>query len=113
LDLFRADSRNANACNSRNERVGGRDVSRVTCTPHDPGGCCRKSASECQHLDGSVIFERAVGNDTVLDGISGSGSNCNSSKHLKDGAEYHGLSVRDGSRRDTGGPGIGYIICGL
>ncbi len=33
-----------------------------------------------------------------------------SAEQLKDGAEDHGPSVRDGSGRDTGGPGVGNIV---
>ena len=32
-------------------------------------------------------------------------------KHLEDGTEDHGLSVRDGSRRDRGSPGVCDIVC--
>ena len=85
----------------------------VSCTPHDPGRGGGERTSEGEHLDTGIALEGAVGDDTVLDGISSTGTDRNSSQHFENGTEDHGLSVGNGSRRDTGGPSIGDIVCGI
>jgi hypothetical protein len=103
-------SGDTNTSDSRNESVCRRDVSGMASAPHDPGGGRRESTSKSQHLNTSITLERRVGNDAVLDSIGSSGSDKDGSKHFEDGTEDHSLSVRDGSRRDTGGPGVGNIV---
>ena len=83
---------------------------RVLCTPHDPGGSSSKSTSESKHLDTGVALESRGGNDSVLDGVCGSRTNRDSTKHLEDGTEDHSLSVGDGPGGDGGGPRVGDII---
>jgi hypothetical protein len=85
-------------------------VCRVAGTPHDPGRGSGKSASEGEHLHTGVPLEGGVRDNAVLDGIRSSCTDSDGAEHLEDGAEDHGLSVRDGSRGDTGGPGVCDIV---
>lgn len=110
LYLISTNSSNTNTSDGRNERIGRRDVSGVFCAPHDPHGGTGESTGESQHLNAGVSLESRVWNDSVLDGIGRSRSDSDGSQHLKDGTEYHGLSVGDGPRRNTGGPGVGHIV---
>lgn len=85
-------------------------MSGMPSAPHNPGRSTSERTSECQHLDGGVTLERCTRNDTILDSFSSAGSDSDGSNHLEDGTEDHGLAIRDGSRRNTGSPGIGDII---
>jgi hypothetical protein len=93
-----------------NKRVGGRDVSRVPCAPHDPDGSTSQSAGECKHLDTSIATEGRVGNNAVLDGISGTSTDSDGTDHLEDGTENHSLTVGDRTGRDRGSPSVGNIV---
>lgn len=61
-------------------------------------------------MNTGVALEGRIGNDAVLDGICCSCSDSDGSEHLEDGAEDHGLPIADGSRGDTGRPGVGHIV---
>lgn len=78
--------------------------------PHNPGRGTSERTGECKHLDSSVTLERCTRNDTVLDGFGGASSDSDGSNHLKDSTEDHGLAIGDGSRGNTGGPGVGNIV---
>ncbi len=110
LDLARADGSDTDTRDGGDERVGGRDVGGVAGAPHDPDGGTGGRASEGQELDAGVLAEGVAGDDAVLDGGGGSGADGEGTRHLEDDTEDHGLSVADGPRRDTGGPGIGNIV---
>jgi len=85
-------------------------VSRMSCAPHDPDGGTSQSASEGKHLNTSIATESAVGNDTVLDGVGGTGTDSDGTDHLEDGTQDHGLAVGDGAGRDRGSPSVGNIV---
>lgn len=70
----------------------------MSSAPHHPGRGGSKSAGESEHLNTSITLEGRVGNDSVLDGISGTGTNSDGSEHLEDGAKDHGLAVCDRPR---------------
>ena len=110
LDFVCSSDGDTDTSNSGDERVGGRDVGRVLSAPHDPGrgGC--KSAGESQHLNADIAIEGVDGNDAVLDCVGGTSTNGDSSEEFEDGAENHGLPVGDRPGRDTGSPGVGYIV---
>jgi len=72
LDLGGTDGGNSDTGHGGNKGVGGRDVGRVSSTPHDPGGSTSEGTGECEHLDTGITSESRVGNDTVLDGIGSS-----------------------------------------
>jgi len=74
LNLRGTDGSDSDTGNGGNERVGGRDVGRVSSTPHDPGGCTSEGTGESEHLDSGVTSESRVGDNTVLDGIGSSSS---------------------------------------
>jgi hypothetical protein len=74
LNLGGTDGSDSDTGDGGNERVGGRDVGRVSSTPHDPGGSTSEGTGESEHLDTGVTSESRVGNDTVLDGIGSSGT---------------------------------------
>lgn len=80
LDVGSAGSGNTDTGDGRDEGVGGRDVGRVACAPHHPGGGTSEGASEGEHLDTGVVAEGAVGDDTVLDGVTVAGQLYPSSK---------------------------------
>ena len=88
-------------------------MGRVSGTPHDPGRGTGEGTGEGEHLNTGVAPERGDGDDTVLDGRGGSGTDEAGTEHLEDRTEDHGLSVRDGSGGDRGGPRVGNIVCGL
>lgn len=111
LDVAGANSSDTDTGDGRNERVGGRDVGRVTSAPHNPDRGTGRSASEGEELDSSVVSKGRVGDDTVLDRGGGSGSDSEGTGHFEDQAEDHGLAVGDGSGGNTGSPGVGDIIC--
>ncbi len=110
LDLGSTDSGDTDAGNSRDERVGRRDVGGVLGAPHDPRRRGSESAGESKHLDAGVVLEGRVGNNAVLDGIRGTGADGDGTDHLEDGTQNHGLSVGDRPGRDTGGPRVGDIV---
>ena len=72
LDLGGTDGGNSDTGNGGNERVGGRDVGRVSSTPHDPSGSSGESTGKGEHLYTGITSEGRVGDDTVLDGIGSS-----------------------------------------
>jgi hypothetical protein len=74
LNLGSSNGGNSDTGDGGNERVGGRDVGRVSSTPHDPGRGTGEGTSEGKHLDTGVTSESGVGNDTVLDSVGSSGS---------------------------------------
>lgn len=112
LNLGSASRCNSNTSNGRDERVGGRNVGRVTSAPHHPGGCSGKGTGEGKHLDTGIVAEGCVGDNAVFDGISGTGTDCDGAEELEDGTEDHSLAVGDGSRGNTGSPRIGNIVFG-
>ena len=109
--LLAVDCGNTNTCDGGNERVCRGDVGGVACTPHDPDSSTGRRASECEKLDTGVSVECGDGDDSVLDGGGSPGSDCEGSGDFKDQAEDHGLLVGDGAGGNTGGPGVGDIIC--
>jgi len=86
LDLRGAGNSDTNTSDSRDERVGRRDVGRVLGAPHDPGGGTGESASKGQHLDTSIVLEGVGGDDAVLDGFGSTGTNSDGADHFEDGA---------------------------
>lgn len=68
-------------------------MGRVPCAPHDPDGGTSQSAGESKHLNTGVTLESVVGDDSVLDGIGGTGTNSDGTNHLEDGTQDHGLAV--------------------
>ncbi len=64
-----ADGGDTDTGDGGDERVGGRDVSRVPRAPHDPGGGGGERAGEGEHLDAGVAAEGGGGDDAVLDGV--------------------------------------------
>lgn len=86
-------------------------MSGVASTPHDPGGSGGESTGEGEHLDAGITSESRDGDDTVLDGIGSTGTDSDGSEHLEDSTEDHGLAVADRSRRYTGSPRVGNIVC--
>ena len=111
LNLASADSGHADTRHGRDERVGGRDVGRVTGTPHHPRSGTGKGTGKGQHLDSGVPAKGAVGDDAVFDGIGGTGPDSDGAEHFKDGTEHHGLAIRDRAGRDRSGPCVGDIVC--
>jgi len=93
LDLSSSHSSNTDTSDGRDQRVSRRNVSGVLGAPHDPGGSTSERTSESKHLDTSVSLESRGGNDTVLDGLSSTGTDSNSSKHFEDSTEDHGLAI--------------------
>jgi hypothetical protein len=74
LNLGGTDSGNSNTGDRGDERVSGRDMGRVSSTPHDPGGGTSEGTGEGEHLDTGVTSESRVGDDTVFDGVGSSGT---------------------------------------
>lgn len=74
LDFGGTDGGNSDTGDGGNERVGGRDVGRVSSTPHDPGGSTSEGTGEGEHLDTGITSESRVGDNTVLDGVGSSGT---------------------------------------
>lgn len=110
FDILGSGSGNADTGHGRDERVGRRDVGRVSSTPHDPGGSTGERTGECEHLHTGVVSESAHGDDAVFDSRGGSGAYQCRSEDFENGTEHHGLSVRDGSRGDGRGPRVGDIV---
>jgi hypothetical protein len=111
LDFGSASDGNTYTSDRRDERVRGRDVSRVLGAPHDPEGCTSEGAGESQHLNAGVALESVGRNDAVLDGLGGTGTDSNGTHHLEDGTKDHGLAVGDGARGDRSSPRVGDIVC--
>lgn len=112
LNLRSTNSRNTNTSNGRDERVGRGDVSRVLGAPHDPGGGGSQGNGEGHHLNRSIALESCAGNDTVLDRLGSTSTDCDCTQELEDRAKNHGLSVGDGTRGNTGCPGVCHIVYG-
>lgn len=110
LDLVSSNGGNTDTSNGRDERVCGGDVGRVSRAPHDPGGGGGQGTGEGHHLDTGVALEGGVGNNAVLDGLGGSCADGDGAEHFEDGTEDHGLSVGDGSGRNTSCPSVGDIV---
>jgi hypothetical protein len=110
LDVLSTGNRNTDTSNRRDERVGGRNVSRVLGAPHDPDRGTGKRAGKGKHLNTGIVLESAGGDDSVLDGVGSTGTNSDGTDHLEDGTENHGLAVGDGARRDRSGPRVGNIV---
>lgn len=110
LDLVGTSGSNTHTSNGGNQRVSGGDVGGVSRAPHDPGRGSGEGAGEGEHLDTGIVVEGGVGDDAVLDGLGSTGTDGDGSKHLEDGAEDHGLSVGNGSRRHTGRPSVCNIV---
>ena len=104
------DGGHTNTCNGRDKRVGGRNVSIVSGTPHNPDGCTSGCASKRKELHRCVTLEGADRDDAVLDSRCSTGTHCQRASHFEYQTENHGLSVGHGTRRDTGSPGVGDII---
>jgi hypothetical protein len=110
--LAGADCGNTNTCDRRYERVCRRNVGRVARAPHDPDSGTSGRAGEGEKLDAGVAVECSDGDNSVLDGGGCPGSYSEGTGDFKDQAEDHGLLVGDGAGGDTGGPGVGDIVCG-
>lgn len=110
LNALGTDSSDTDTCNGGDERIGGRDVSVVSCTPHDPGGCTGRRASKGQELNTCIVFEGRNWDDTVLDGGGSSSTDSEGTGHFENQAKKHSLAVGDGARRDAGRPGVGNIV---
>lgn len=110
LDVLSTSDGNTNTSDGRDKRVRRRDVSRVLGAPHDPDRGTSQSAGECKHLNTSIALEGGGRNDSVLDGVGGTGTDSDGTYHLEDSTQNHGLAVRDGARRDRGGPRVGNIV---
>lgn len=111
LDLAGAHGSDTDTGDGRNQRVGRRNVGGVACTPHDPDGSTSGRASECEELDTGIAVEGGDGNNAVLDGRGSPGTDSEGTGQFEDQAENHGLLVGDGARGNTGGPGVGNIVC--
>jgi hypothetical protein len=83
LDTLDTNSSNTNTSNRRDERVCGRDVSVVSCAPHDPDRSTSCGTSEGEKLYRSVTLESAERDDAVLDGRSSSGTDGKRSGHFE------------------------------
>jgi hypothetical protein len=110
LDVLSTSDGDTDTSNRGDERVGGRNVSRVPCAPHDPDGGTGQSTGKCEHLDTSIAAEGRVGDNAVLDGISGTSTDSDGTDHLEDGTENHGLAVGDRAGRNRGSPSVGNIV---
>jgi hypothetical protein len=86
-------------------------VGGVARAPHDPDGGASGRAGEGEKLDAGVSVECSDGDNSVLDGGGSPGSDCEGTSHFEDQTEDHGLLVGDGAGGDTGGPGVGDIVC--
>jgi hypothetical protein len=86
-------------------------VSRVASAPHDPGRSASERTGESEHLDTGILLEGRVGDDVVLNGVSRTRTDGDGTDQLEDGAQNHGLTVRDGPGGDGGSPGIRNIVC--
>tara|TARA_R110002003_G_scaffold62_15_gene5654 strand:- start:6778 stop:7026 length:249 start_codon:yes stop_codon:yes gene_type:complete len=78
--------------------------------PHDPDGGTGKSASKRKHLNTSVALEGGARDDSVLDGVGGTGTDRDGADHFEDGTENHSLAIGDRARRDRGSPRVGDIV---
>lgn len=90
LDLVGTSNSNTDAGNGGDEGVGGGDVGGVTGAPHNPGGSGGEGTSESKHLDAGVALEGGRGDDAVLDGLSGSGTDSDGADGFEDGRQAHG-----------------------
>lgn len=61
-------------------------------------------------MNAGIALEGRVGDDAVLDGISGASTDSDGSDELENGTEDHSLAVGDGAGGDTGSPRIGNIV---
>jgi len=82
----------------------------VPCAPHDPDGGTSQSASEGKHLNTGIALEGIVRDDSVLDGIGGTGTNSDSTNHFKDSTQNHSLAVGNRTGRNRGSPSVGNIV---
>lgn len=110
LYLAGADGSNTHTGDGGHEGVGRRHVGRVARAPHNPRGSTGRGTGKGEELHTGIASEGVAGDDAVLDGGSRSCAHSEGTRQFEDGTEHHGLSVRDGPRRDTGGPGIGHIV---
>lgn len=110
LDLGGTNSGDTDTSNGGDKRVGRRDVSRVSGTPHDPGGSTSKSASEGKHLNTGIATESRVWNNAVLDSICSSSADSDSTDYFENSTENHSLSVCYRTGRNRGGPSVGDIV---
>ena len=119
-----------NTSDGRDERVRRRDVSGVLGAPlhvevevsvcfmcnsykdtyHNPHGGTSESTSERKHLNTGVALEGIGGDNAVLDGLSGTGTDGDGTDHLEDGTQNHGLAVGDRAGRHRGSPCVGNIV---
>lgn len=95
LDAAGANGGNANTSERRDEGVGGRDVGGVARAPHHPDGGTGGGTGEGEELDAGVVLEGRDGDDAVLDGGGGTGSDGQGAEEFEDETEDHGLSVCD------------------
>lgn len=82
----------------------------MTCAPHDPGSGTSGGTGKCQKLHSGIAIEGCDGDDAILDGRGGPGTDGEGTGQLKDQTEDHGLLVGDGARRDARSPGVGNIV---
>jgi hypothetical protein len=85
-------------------------VSRVLGAPHDPDRGTSESAGKGKHLNTGIVLEGGGRDNSVLDGVGGTCTDSDSTDHLEDGSENHGLSVGDGAGRDRSSPRVGDIV---
>ena len=110
LNIAGSNSCDTDTSDRGHERVGGRNVSRVSGTPHDPGRSTSGRTSKCKQLHSSVSLEGLDWNNTVLDRRSSPGTDGQGTGHFEYQTQNHGLLVCDGAGRDTRGPGVGDIV---
>jgi hypothetical protein len=96
--------------NRRDERVGGRNVSRVLGAPHDPDRGTSEGAGKGKHLNTGIVLEGSGGNDSVLDGFGSTSTDSDCTDHFEDSTENHSLAVRDRARRNRSSPRVGDIV---
>lgn len=111
MHLGRTDSRDPDTGDGRDQRVGRRDVSGVAGAPHHPNRGSSEGTGEGEHLYACITAEGRVGDDAVLDRVRSSRADQDSTEHLEDGTENHGLAIGNRSRGDTGRPGVRDIVC--
>lgn len=74
LDFISAGYGDADAGDCRDERVCGRDVSRVLGAPHDPRRGGDEGTREGEHLDSGLALEDVGRDNAILDGFGCSGA---------------------------------------
>jgi hypothetical protein len=110
LNVLRTGNSDTDTSNRGDERVGGRDMSRVLGAPHDPDRSTSESAGKGEHLNTGIVLEGTGRDDTVLDSVGSTSTDSDGTDHLEDSTENHGLTVGDRARRDRSSPRVGDIV---